>query len=122
MTLQLILEDLVNQAPGAISAILADWEGEAVVTYSNGDFSDYEVKFVGAHLGILLDRSRELIKRLNIGRETRELFFSHEKFSVITIPVTSEYYVVLTLQPNSRPELAKPALKDAIRKLVEDIG
>ena len=41
MRLKEILEELVERTPGARAAVLADWEGEAVVAYPSGDETDY---------------------------------------------------------------------------------
>ncbi len=78
MELQQILETLVETTPGARAAVLADWEGEAVVAYTSGEETDYNIKFVGAHQGIILDRAREMLERIAHGDSPSEIAFSHE--------------------------------------------
>ena len=121
MRLQQILEELVEKIPGAKAAVLADWEGEAVVAYTSGEDTDYEIKFVGAHHGILLDRAREMIERLALG-QARQLVFSHEKFNVITAPVNSDYYLVVTVGPRTPAALASYAVKKALKEIEADIA
>jgi predicted regulator of Ras-like GTPase activity (Roadblock/LC7/MglB family) len=121
MGLSQILETLVERVPGAKAAILADWEGEAVVAYTSGEDTDYEIKFVGAHHGIILNRAREMIERLAMG-EAREITFSLERFHVITTPVNRDYYLVLTLGPGALPARAKPEVQKAVKDIEKDIG
>ena len=110
MLLDQIIEELVEMTPGARAAILADWEGEAVVTYTSGEETDYEIKFVGAHHGILLTRAKEMIDRLSLGSPT-QISFKHDLFNVITAPVNNDYYIVLTLGPDALIAQANMTLK-----------
>ncbi|HUT53446.1 MAG TPA: roadblock/LC7 domain-containing protein [bacterium] len=121
MRLKEILTDLVERTPGARAAVLADWEGEAVVAYTSGDQTDYDIKFVGAHQGIILTQAREMIERCEMGA-ARELSFAQQNFQVITIPVNSDYYLVLTLQPGPHAAFARATLKKAVREIEEDIA
>lgn len=115
MRLQRILDELVEAAPGATGAILADWEGEAVVTRSmNG--GDYEIKVIGAHQGVILAEAREMFKRLRLG-ETTLITFALQNFNAVTAPINHEYYLVLTLRPEAIPGRARPAIRAALREL-----
>ncbi len=121
MSLDKIIEDLVESVPGSRAAILADWEGEAVVTYTSGERTDYEIKFVGAHHGIILARAKEMIERLSHGA-AEKIVFHQDEFTVITAPVNDEYYVVLTLDPYAIPGQADMGLRKAVKLIKEDIG
>ncbi len=57
MPFHAILKELVDAVPDAVGAILVDWEGEAVQEYCHCD--SYDIRFVGAHKGIILSRLRE---------------------------------------------------------------
>lgn len=121
MRLTRILEDLVAEAPGATGAILADWEGEAVAVYSPAGGDDYQIKFVGAHHGIILAHAREMIARLHQG-EPRELTIANQHFLAITVPVNHDYYVVLTLAPHALPFRARAAVRKAVAAIEADIA
>jgi len=54
MPFQPILKNLVESVPGAVGAILVDWEGEAVQEYSHG--TTYDIRFIGAKNGVILTR------------------------------------------------------------------
>jgi predicted regulator of Ras-like GTPase activity (Roadblock/LC7/MglB family) len=123
MRLRQILEELVKGLPGATAAVLADWEGEAVAAFCAGRGSEeeeYNIRFVGAHHGIILTRAREMIARLAQG-EARELVFSHQYLRVLTVPVNHEYYVVLTLEARAWPFLARSALRRAVAAIEAEI-
>lgn len=121
MRLQQILEDLVSGTPGGRFAILADWEGEAVVFYPENNGANYHIKVVGAHHGIILDQARELGEKTSQGN-ARQITFLLQNFHVITTPVTNEYYLVLSLDPQAIPARAQPMIKKAVRELEEEIA
>ncbi len=115
-----ILEDLVETVPGALAAVFADWEGEAVNAYTSGEGTDYQIKFVGAHHGILLDRARALLKSMDLGR-AKEITFQMDNFHVLTAAVNDEYYVVLTMDGKSLPLQARHAIHQAIEKIRKEM-
>lgn len=94
MPFKTILRELVESVPGASGAILADWEGEAVDCYSL--FDDYELKIIGAHKGIILNRIKDVQKRFG-GDDPREVVISTEKRHLITGAIGPDYSLVLTL-------------------------
>ena len=120
MRLQQILDDLVHGAPGATAAILADWEGEAVVISAANGVSDYDIKVIGAHYGVLLNLVRDLNQRMGLG-DAGELTYLQEQFHVVVTTINNEYYLVLTFKPESLPARARPAVKKAIRELAPEI-
>lgn len=120
MRLEAVLENLLAQTPGACSAILADWEGEAVIFVSRNGQSEYEIRVIGAHQGILLDRARQLLQKTGLG-EPRRLFFVQDRFQILTAPVNRNYYLVLTLSRKSLPALAQTALQHALTELKKEI-
>jgi len=121
MRLQEILDRLVADTPGAVAAILADWEGEAVVYATADGEGVYEIKFIGAHHGLLLNRARSVTRRLGLG-EAREVLYRLDGFNILTVPVNSEYYLVLTLSPRAHPFLARGQVREAVRQIGADIS
>jgi len=95
MPFKTILTELVENVPGAQGAIIADWEGEAVDHVSRID--DYELKVIGAHKGVILYNLREVVRRLD-GGCLEELVISTEKTQTLVLPVTEDYFLVLTLE------------------------
>jgi predicted regulator of Ras-like GTPase activity (Roadblock/LC7/MglB family) len=120
MRLRQILEDLLREAPGARAAILADWEGESVIT-AGADGDDFELKVIGAHQAIFLEKLREISRRLRLG-EAREIVMVNERFNIIIAAVNREYYMVLTTSAGALAAAVRPALKKARQAILEDIS
>jgi len=94
MPFKKVLTELVENVPGAQGAIVADWEGEAVDHVSHIDA--YELKVIGAHKGVILYNLREVVRRLD-GGDLEELVISTEKTQTLVLPITDDYFLVLTL-------------------------
>jgi predicted regulator of Ras-like GTPase activity (Roadblock/LC7/MglB family) len=120
MPFQGILEELVERVPGARAAVLADGEGEAVSAYTSGEGTDYDIKFIGAHHGILLDRARKILDQLQFG-QAQELSFVQDQFHVLTAPVNRDYYVVLTVSSETALGRARFELRKALAQLKKEI-
>jgi len=98
MPFKTALKELVGKVSGARGAILADWEGEAVE--QTGEMDDYELKVLGAHKGVILDKLRGVAKSLE-GDDLHEIVITTEKQHTLVMPVTHEYFVVLAIDRKS---------------------
>lgn len=95
MPFQNLLEDLLERMPGSLGAILVDWEGEAVA--QSGVMNEYDLKVFGAHKGIILNNLREVVERTDeSGLE--EITITTTSNKTLVLPVTTEYFLVITLQ------------------------
>jgi predicted regulator of Ras-like GTPase activity (Roadblock/LC7/MglB family) len=104
-----LLNSLVERVPGAQGAIIADWEGEAVEQV--GLMDDYDLKVIGAHKGVILHNMREVVGRLG-NDELKEIVVTTKEAQTLILPVTKEYYLVLTLD---RSDMLGRALLEARR-------
>lgn len=95
MPFKKLLSELVKKASGALGAVIADWEGEAVDQV--GRIDDYELKVIGAHKGVILSNLREIVCRLK-DDDLREIVITTEKVQTLVLPVTHEYFLVLILE------------------------
>ena len=94
MPFKKLLTEMVEGVPHALGAIIVDWEGEAVDHVARID--DYELKVIGAHKGVILTNLREVVRRLD-GGDLEELVIATEKAQTLVLPLTEEYFLVLTL-------------------------
>ncbi len=94
MPIKRLLSHLVETVPGAQGAILVDWEGEAVDHVARMD--DYELKILGAHKGVILEHLRAAVTRLE-GVDLEEIVIATALSQTVVMPVTREYFLVLTL-------------------------
>jgi len=104
-----LLKTLVERVPGAQGAIIADWEGEAVDQV--GIMDDYDLKIMGAHKGVILHNMREVVDRLG-DDDLREIVITTRQAQTLILPVTKDYYLVLTLD---RSDVLGRALMEARR-------
>lgn len=84
---------LMTSVPGALGAILVDWEGEAVDHVAGMD--DYELKVLGAHSGAILMNLRATVDRFG-DDELEELVVSTAVMQMIVRLVTRDYFLVFT--------------------------
>lgn len=94
MPFKKLLAELIERVPGAQGAIVADWEGEAVDQVARID--DYELKVIGAHKGVILNNLRQVVRRLD-GGNLEELVIATERTQTLVLPLTEEYFLVLTM-------------------------
>jgi predicted regulator of Ras-like GTPase activity (Roadblock/LC7/MglB family) len=104
-----LLNLLIERVPGAQGAIIADWEGEAVDQV--GIMDDYDLKVIGAHKGVILHSMREVVDRLG-NDELKEIIITTKQAQMLILPVTKDYYLVLTLD---RSDVLGRALMEARR-------
>ncbi len=104
-----LLNLLIERVPGAQGAIVADWEGEAVAQV--GIMDEYDLKVIGAHKGVILHSMREVVDRLG-DDELKEIIITTKQAQTLVLPVTKDYYLVLTLD---RSDVLGRALLEARR-------
>ncbi len=95
MSFKQTLENLIERVPGALGAILSDWEGEAVDHVSK--IGEYELKVIGAHKGIILTKMRQAMRDLE-SDTLEEIIVTTERSQTLILPVTQDYYLVLTFE------------------------
>ncbi|WP_303721407.1 roadblock/LC7 domain-containing protein [Malonomonas rubra] len=103
MPFKSLLNRLLEDIPGALGAIIIDWEGEAVDHVAR--MEDYDIKVFGAHNGIILQLLRDAMARIDCGVLQEVLIRTGENKTLLA-PLTDEYFLVLTLGPQS---IASPA-------------
>jgi predicted regulator of Ras-like GTPase activity (Roadblock/LC7/MglB family) len=87
-----ILQRAVERIPGAMGAIFADWDGEAVDHFSHADRFDMLV--LTAHLGIILSHVQRAMRLFHYG-EAQEIVLLQQKMDLIVRSVGQGYYMVL---------------------------
>jgi predicted regulator of Ras-like GTPase activity (Roadblock/LC7/MglB family) len=111
MSFKPVLQDLIDRVPGALGVIFADWEGEAVDQVSK--IGEYELKVIGAHKGIILTSMRQAMRDLETD-VLEEIVVTTERSQTLILPVTQDYYLVMTLD---RGDMLGRALFEARRTI-----
>ena len=119
MPFKSLLGRLVDGVPGARGAILVDWEGEAVDYVARMD--DYDLRILGAHNGLILDRLRAAVDRLE-GAGLEEIVITTSASQTLVMPVSPEYFVVLTLGRSDALGRARFELRRCAGQLSREVG
>lgn len=117
MPFKSILKELVERVNGAQGAILLDWEGEAVDQYAH--ISDYDIKFIGAHTGIILHNLRERLKREFGDDDVKGIAIDLETRKIVVSPVDKDYYAVIVLSHEAALGMVRHEIEATVRALRE---
>ena len=98
MPFKSLLNRLLEDIPGAVGAIITDWEGEAVDQVAR--ISDYDIKVFGAHKGVILNLLREALSRIDSG-ELEEVMIRTDQSKTLIAPLSADYCLVLSLGPEA---------------------
>lgn len=96
MPFKQVLAQLVEGDLGVCSAIIADWDGEAVDWLPFGAGDD-ELKIFAAHLGIVLSRLYGIVDGDQVG-DVQEVVIRTGRADWFVFPITSEYYLAVAAQ------------------------
>lgn len=118
MPFKTILRELVESVPGATGAILADWEGEAVVQYCLYD--DYELKVIAAHEGIILSRMKEVHAHFPVG-ELNDAVITTDTRHIVTGAIGPDYSLVMTLDRGAVVGRALYRFRNSVQRLEKEI-
>ena len=119
MPFKFLLNSLIERVPGAQGAIVADWEGEAVDQV--GIMDDYDLKVIGAHKGVILHSMRDVVDRLG-DDELKEIIITTKEAQTLVLPVTKDYYLVLTLDRSDMLGRALLEARRCIQALYQEIA
>ena len=114
MPFKSLLNRLLEDIPGALGAIIVDWEGEAVDHVAR--MEEYDIKVFGAHKGIILTLLREAMGQLDCG-ELEEVLIRTGQNKALIAPLTEDYVLVLTLGPESLATRAAFKMRRCVEEL-----
>jgi predicted regulator of Ras-like GTPase activity (Roadblock/LC7/MglB family) len=104
-----ILQRAVERVPGAIGAIFADWEGEAVDHFGHADRD--ELLVLTAHYGVIFNQLQSALHLFHFGDAT-EIVVRHDGVELLLRGVRHGYYLVVVAS-------AEVHLATALRELEE---
>ena len=114
MPFKSLLNRLLEDIPGALGAIIIDWEGESVDHVAR--IAEHDIKVLGAHKGVILALLREAMERVDNG-ELEEVQIRTGLNKTLIAPLTTDYFLILTLGPESIA--ARAAFK--MRRCVDEL-
>lgn len=114
MSFKKLLNRLLEDIPGALGAIITDWEGEAVDQVAR--ISEYDLKLLGAHKGIILNLLRDALTRIDSG-SLEEVIIRTDGGKTLIAPLTDDYFLVLSLGPEAIVGRAAFAMRRCVAEL-----
>ena len=122
MAFQRILRRLIVSTKGAIGAIFADFEGEAVEVVTERPFEagDHDLRVVGAYQAIAMTRLKELCAKARIGTPQR-FAIDFTTLHVLSFDLKDGYYVVLILDPSANEGMAWRQLEKCRDELLAEM-
>jgi hypothetical protein len=113
---------MVVSTRGALGAIFADFEGEAVEVVTERPFEagDYDLRVVGAYQCIVMMRLRDLCAKSGIGEPVR-FAIDFTTMHVLSCVLKDSYYLVLILDPSANEGVAWRHLMECRNELLREM-
>ena len=118
MPFKSLLTQLLDDIPGALGAIIVDWEGEAVDQVSL--LNEYEIKVLGAHSGIILSQLKEALSRTDCGA-LNEVVIRTGQNKTLIVPLTEDYLLILQLGTESVAAFATYKMGECVAALRSEL-
>lgn len=109
---QYVLGNLMAGNDGAVGVLFLDGSGETV-DLACSDLGHYEMRIIGAYLGIYLRRVEKLLAGNDLGRP-RMIHIEKRAVHIYALPMADGYYLALVQR--------HPALVAQARRTLEDAG
>jgi predicted regulator of Ras-like GTPase activity (Roadblock/LC7/MglB family) len=119
MPFQYILANLLARNDGAVGVIFLDETGEAV-DVSCSEFSPYEIKVIGAYLGIYLRQVGKLVQGLECGKPSL-IHIEKSRLHIYAQALPDDYYLVLVQRRPGLVGQAKVTLARAADHLRREV-
>ncbi len=94
MTFGTVLNQLLDDIPAAKGVIILDWEGEAVAQAAR--ISEYDMKVIGAHCGIIVQHLKEMLLQTGTGC-FEEIIFRFKNEKTVVAPLADDYLLLVQL-------------------------
>jgi predicted regulator of Ras-like GTPase activity (Roadblock/LC7/MglB family) len=115
------LSQIVDRIEGSVAAMILGIDGIAIERYIRGTPTDLDIEIVATEFTTLLRRAAHTASDTDLG-QMREMVLSSEKGHFLLRPMTSDYFLLLILEPNSSVGRARFELRKAELALAEEFA
>lgn len=119
MPYQYILGDLLAKNEGAVGVLFLDDSGETI-DVACSDFSPYQMKVVGAYVGIYLRQAQQFLEEVGKG-EAAWIHIEKESLHIYARMLPDNYYVVLVQRSPGLTGRARRTLDAACDQLAQEL-
>ncbi|MEW6130523.1 MAG: hypothetical protein AB1757_26045 [Acidobacteriota bacterium] len=119
MPFRAILQKLVENVEGAVSAILIEADGEAVQWFTVGD--DEQLRLRAAYVVIAAVSGRETLNKLGVKRE-KPILMEYAGATFIVEELDKNYYLILEILPTANVAIATYKFLPVAEQLRKEIA
>ncbi len=119
MVFQYILGNLLASNDKAVGVLFLDDRGETV-DLACSEFSHYEMRVIGAYLGIYLRRIEKILAGSDLG-EPRMIHIEKQAVHIYALPMPDGYYLALVQRHPALVGRTRQSLQDAADQLKTEL-
>ncbi|MCK5237559.1 MAG: hypothetical protein KAR06_11345 [Deltaproteobacteria bacterium] len=119
MPFKRILREL-SERVGADGAIMLDWEGEAVDSFSNSE--KLELDAIGAHKGIILNMIQQVSMKSSAAEDVQSIGISTNDYKIAIAVIKDGYYILLVMSKNKPLGKAFFEARKSAKELLKEMG
>jgi hypothetical protein len=112
---QYVLANLLANNDDALGVLFLDGSGETV-DLACADFSPYEMRVIGAYLGIYLRQIEKITRQSELG-EMRLVHIEKTAVHIYAVPLPDGYYLALVQRHPALVARARATLEGAVEQL-----
>jgi hypothetical protein len=116
MPFRYILANLIAHNDHALGALFLDGSGETVDLACGTDFSPYQLRIIGAYLGIYLRQMGKLVSANDLG-EPRMMHIEKKAVHIYVVPMPDGYSLALIQAQPALVARARRSLGEAVTQL-----
>jgi hypothetical protein len=120
MVFQYVLANLLAHNDHALGALFLDGTGETVDLACGTDFSPYEMRVIGAYLGIYLRQLERLLASNDLG-EARMIHIEKKALHIYVVPLPEGYHLALVQGHPAMVAHARETMNLAVEQLRQEL-
>ena len=120
MDFQYVLANLLAHNDHALGALFLDGSGETVDLACGTDFSPYEMRVIGAYLGIYLRQLERLLASNDLG-EARMIHIEKKALHIYVVPLPEGYHLALVQGHPAMVAHARETMALAVEQLRQEL-
>ncbi len=120
MVYQYVLANLLANNDHALGALFLDGTGETVDLACGSGFNPYELRIIGAYLGIYLRQLEKVLANNDLG-EPRMIHIEKTSLHIYVVPLPDGYHVALVQRHPALVAHARETLNAAVEQLTREL-
>jgi hypothetical protein len=117
---QYVLANLLANNDHALGALFLDGSGETVDLACGAGFTPYEMRIIGAYLGIYLRQLEKVLANNDLG-ETRMIHIEKKAVHIYAVPLPDGYHLALVQRHPALVAHALESLHSAVDQLKSEL-